>query len=126
MTAEPSIGQLVRSVLDNVSGLIRGEIDLLKAQAKGQVSAYGIGAGLLAGASFFGIFAFGWLLIAGYQGLATVLQPWASALIVAGALLLLTAVLVALGIRKIKNPPEITVKENIQKDITAIKEGSSL
>lgn len=125
MTSEPTVGQLVRKVLDGLTGIVRGEVDLVKSQAKDQIKTYGLGAGLLAAGGFFGIFGFGWILKTTFEALSEPFQPWLAALIVTLVLLLITAVLVLVGIKKLKNPPEITLKDNLEKDVEAVKEGIS-
>lgn len=103
-----SIGELVASIMDDFSTLIRGEIELAKAELRESAKQAGAGAGLLAGAGFLGFFAFTFLLVAAAYGLvAAGLPVWAGFLIVAVVLLLIAAILGGLGVmnlKKVKGP----------------------
>lgn len=114
------IGDLPRLLTD----LVRNEIESLKLEITTKLKNAGIGAGLLVGAALFAFFAFAVLLTAAVLGLATVLPAWASALIVAGVLLLITAILALLGIGKLKRgvPPAPTETiDSIKTDVRVIK-----
>jgi signal transduction histidine kinase len=109
--ADPSLGQMVSSVTSNVSSLVRLEIELAKSEIQQQVKAGAVGGGLAAVAGFLVLLAIIMLSIAAALGLATVVPGWAAFLIVAGAYLLVAAVLVLVGVRrfkKIKGPKRAT------------------
>jgi membrane protein implicated in regulation of membrane protease activity len=98
-----SIGELVSSIMEDFSTLIRGEIELAKAEMREAAKQAGTGAGLLAGAAFLGFFSFTFLLVAAAYGLvAAGLPVWAGFLIVALVLLLIAAILGALGAKSLK------------------------
>ena len=46
---QPSVGELVRQASEHVSTLVRGEVELAKAELTGTVKRAGIGGGLLGG-----------------------------------------------------------------------------
>ena len=80
--------------------------------------------GLIATAASFAFFALGVLVAAAVIGLAQVLPAWAAALIVAGGLLLIAALLVAVGVQQIKQgtPPTPTKTiDSIKQDVRVLK-----
>lgn len=106
-----------------MSTLVRDEIQLAQAQLTEKGKSLGTGAGLFAGAGVFALFGLGWLLHTAYLGLALALPAWASALIVAVVVLIVAAILALIGRNMLKNAPAMEAKENIQRDIAALKEG---
>lgn len=107
-----------------VSDLVRREIDLVKVEMLTKLKALGVGGGLLLGAVIVLGFMFGVLLTAAVLALSLVLPGWAAALIVAGALLLIAAVLALIGYRVLKRgiPPVPTESiDSLQRDLRAIK-----
>ncbi|NMR19711.1 phage holin family protein [Cellulomonas fimi] len=122
----PSLGELFSRLSEQSSRLVRAEIDLAKAELAQKAKASGIGAGLLAGAGFFGFFAFAVLLTTAILALALVVEPWLAALIVAVALLVIAAVLALLGKRSLDRgmpPVPQRATENVKQDVNAVKEG---
>jgi hypothetical protein len=108
---------------ETVSALVRDEIQLAQVQLTEKAKALGTGGALFAVAGLFGLFGLGWLLHAAYLGLAGVLPDWAAALIVAGSVLLIAAIAALVGKKLMDKAPAPETKENIQKDIDAIKAG---
>ena len=95
---EPTIGQLVASATRDVSTIVRAEIDLAKAEITDGVKHGGKGAGMFAGAAFFGLFGLGFLLTAGAWGLVAAGLPiWLGFLIVAVVLFVVAAILALVG-----------------------------
>lgn len=109
---EPTIGRLVSDASRDISALVHSEIALAKSELSVSVKAGGIGAALLAVAAFFGL-----LIVilasftAAYFITMTGLHPAWSFLIVTGFYVLLAAILVLIGIRKLKKirAPEKTI-----------------
>jgi hypothetical protein len=121
---ERTIGQLVSDVSTDVSQIMRGEIELAKAEIKQDVQHAGKGAGMFAGAAVLGLYGFGILLL----GLAAVLNIWlpwwASLLIVAAVLFLVAGVLALLGkkqVTQVKGKPERAI-ENGKQTVAALKQ----
>ena len=110
---QQSVGELLSAVTQDLSTLMRQEVELAKAEIKTEVSKVGKGAGMLGGAGFGGYMVLLFLSIALWWGLANVMdQSWA-ALITAGVWAVITAVLAVLGRSTLKtvNPkPERTVE----------------
>lgn len=97
-----SIGQLVADATKDLQLVLRGEIELAKAEIGQDVKEGGQGFGLLAGAGVLGLYAFGLILLGLAWVLATWLPVWAGLLIVAGVLLLVAGVLALLGRRHLQ------------------------
>ncbi len=95
---EPTIGQLVASASRDVSTIVRSEIELAKTEITGSLKFAGKGAGMFAGAAFFGLFGLGFLLTALAWGLVALgLATWLAFLIVAVILFLGAAILALVG-----------------------------
>ena len=80
---ERSIADLTRDLTNQTTALVRKEVELAKVEleAKGRTAA--AGAGMFGSAGLFGLFAFGALTACLILALATFLEPWIAALIVA-------------------------------------------
>ena len=97
--ADQSLGDLVALAAKDVSQLIRYEIDLAKAELKGDAQRVGIAAAGMGLAAFGGCLVFVMLCFALAYGLITLgIWPWAAFLIVAGTLVLLAAVAVGIAV----------------------------
>ena len=119
-----SLAALIADVPRLLGELVRGEIESLKQEMATKLKNAGIGIGLFVGAALFALFTLMVLIAAAILGFAEVLPAWAAALIVAGILLIITAVLVAVGVNRVKKgtPPAPTETiESIKSDVRAIK-----
>jgi Putative Actinobacterial Holin-X, holin superfamily III len=102
--SEPTVGQLVANASKDLSGLVRGELELAKTELKKTAVAAGTGAGMFAAAAFLALLAVILLSIAAAYGLTALgLHPAWAFLIVAGFYLLVGAVLVFVGRRTLKS-----------------------
>jgi uncharacterized membrane protein YqjE len=132
--ADQPVGEIVRAISADVKELVRDEVQLAKAELVPAAKAGGIGAGLLAGAAFFGVSAVFILYFCVVYVLVRLgLPEWASFLIVGAALLLLAALLGAVGysmVKKVKAPQRTikqaketvdAIKTSAQQTLTAIK-----
>lgn len=110
--SQQSVGELMSAVTQDLSTLMRQEVELAKAEIKTEVAKVGKGAGMLGGAGFGGYMVLLFLSFALWWGLANVMdQSWA-ALITAAVWAVIAAVLATVGRRTLKsvNPkPERTV-----------------
>ena len=119
-----SLAALIVDVPRLLGELVRGEIESLKQEMASKLKSAGIGIGLFAGAAFFALFALMVLIAAAVLGFAEVVPAWAAALIVAGILLVITAILVLIGVSLVKKgtPPTPTETiESIKSDVRAVK-----
>lgn len=124
----PTIGELVSTLSEKLSQLIRDEIRLAKAELAEKAKQAAIGIGLFAVAGFLAFFAFATLVAMAVLALANAVAPWLAALIVAVVLLLIAAVLGMVGKRALEqgSPPMPTkAQESIKADVAAVKEGLS-
>ena len=121
--AEQPVGEIIRAISDDVKELVRDEVQLAKAELVPAAKAGGIGAGLLAGAAFFGVSAVFILYFCVVYVLVRLgLPEWASFLIVGAALLLLAGLLGAIGYSQIKKikAPERAIKQ-AKETVDAVK-----
>jgi hypothetical protein len=108
-----SVGELVGHVAQDLSTLMRQELDLAKAEVKQEVTKTAKGAGMLGGAGFAGYMVVLFASIALWWGLANLMDQGWAALIVTGIWAVIAAVLFAVGRARLKqvNPkPEQTVE----------------
>ena len=122
----PSLGELFSRLSVQTVRLVRAEIDLAKAELAQKATASAIGIGLFVAAAMVGFFAVAVLIATAILGLANAMPAWAAALVVAGLLLFLTAVLALIGKRSLdggKPPTPSRTTENLKQDVHAIKEG---
>jgi hypothetical protein len=117
-----SLFKLLADVPGLIIDLFRQEIENLKAELVTKVKHAGVGVGLLAGAGIVALFLLGTLILAGIYGLATVLPMWASALIIAGVLLIIVAILVLVGLQQLKaSGKEIETIDSMKTDVNVIR-----
>jgi hypothetical protein len=127
-----SLFALIADLPGFLVALAKSEIDLLKKELTDKLKHAGIGIGLVAAAATFAFFAAGVFVAAGILALAEVLPGWAAALIVGGALLVITGALGYAGVVQLKRgtPPTPTrTIASVRDDVNAItgigKRGSS-
>jgi hypothetical protein len=108
MADSPAVGDIIKTITDDVKGLVQGEIELAKAELIPSAKKAGIGAGLFGAAGYFGINGATFLYVAAALGIwALGLPLWLSFLIVAVALLLIAGILALVGysnVKKVKGP----------------------
>jgi uncharacterized membrane protein YqjE len=122
-----STADLVREVTELVPRLVQEELALAKAELTEKGKHAGVGAGLFGGGGLFAFFGVALLLTAAVLGLAEVMPAWASALIVAALVLVLAAILAAIGRSQVKQavPPVPTeAVDSTKQDVKAVKESA--
>jgi uncharacterized membrane protein YqjE len=110
---QPSVGELVRRASENVSTLVRAEIELAKTELSSTVKRAGVGGGMLAAAGVILLFSVPFLFVVIAEVLVAIGLPrWLSYLIVWVLFLIIAAVLALLGRRQLKkmSKPERTLK----------------
>jgi Putative Actinobacterial Holin-X, holin superfamily III len=104
-----------KRVADHARSIVQLEIQLAATELKRKVAALAIGIGLAVGAAVLGLLALLFGLAAATAGIATALPVWLSLLIMFGGVLLLAAMLGAIGaalLRKGSKPvPEQAIAE---------------
>ena len=118
-----TIGELISRISENVSGLIKGEIELTKAKALRVASTAGAGAVLLVAAAVAALFGLGFLLSTIVDLLAMVMPVWAAKLLVAIILFAVAVATALLGRDKLReakaDKPEPQVR--LREDVDAVK-----
>ena len=108
-----SVGELLGQVAQDLSMLMRQELELAKAEVKQEITKTGKAAGMLGGAGFAGYMVLLFASIAAWWGLANVMNAGWAALIVTVIWAVIGAVLYMVGRRRMQevNPvPERTVE----------------
>lgn len=121
-----SLGKLVSDLSEQASRLVRAEVELAKEELAAKAKHAGIGSGMFLAAA----------VLAGYTlavGIATViiaiavaLPAWLASLIVFGAMLIVTLLLVLVGRAQVKqtgSPKPERAIENLREDVAAVKGG---
>lgn len=111
--AKQPIGALLGTASEHISTLVRGEVELAKAEIATSAKRGGIGAGMFGAAGVILLFSVVFLFIALAEGLVALGLPrWISYLIVWGFFVLLAGLLVVIGIRLLKKikAPERTIE----------------
>lgn len=122
--ADATTGQLVSRLSQEVSELVRGELQLAKAEMSGKARAAGIGAGLFGGAGVIALYGVGALVACAILALALVVDAWLAALIVAVVLLVVAAVVALVGRKQVAKATPATPSETVEsvkKDVAAVK-----
>jgi uncharacterized membrane protein YqjE len=118
-------GELVKDLSTQVSTLVRQELELAKVELTAKGKQAGIGAGMLGGAGLFALYGVGALVATAILALATVVEGWLAALIVAVVLFALAGVLALMGRARARRAgppvPEQTVA-TVKEDVRYTKE----
>ncbi|MFI2781144.1 phage holin family protein [Streptomyces sp. ALB3] len=118
-SADPSVGELVGEISDDLTRLVRGEIDLAKAEMKQEATRAGKAAGMLAGSGYAGHLVLLMGSLAAVFGLARLVDLAWAALIVAALWALVGAALFVIGrkrMRAVRVKPERTT-ETLKEDV---------
>ncbi len=124
---ERSLGELLGDIANNLTTLVRDELDLAKAEAKQEAAKAGKGAGLLGGAGVTGYLA----LLFGSLAVMFLLDVWMhialAALVVTVIWAVVAAVLGAKGRSELKsmNPKLETTQRTIKEDVQWAKQQKS-
>ena len=124
-TADMSMGELVSSLSEQTSRLVRDEIKLAtkELQAKGKHA--GLGVGMFGAAGVTALFGAGALVACAIGALALAMDVWAAALIVALVLFALAAVLGLTGKKQVAQavpPAPEQAMAGVKTDIETVKE----
>ena len=118
------VSELVQRASQQLTELVRAELSLAQAEMKEKGRRYGRGGGLFGGAGLIGFLTLQALVAAAIAGLAVPLPVWAAALIVAGVLGAIAAVMALSGKKQVGRAappaPEQTI-ENVKADLATIK-----
>ncbi|MGW6841235.1 phage holin family protein [Streptomyces sp. NPDC054958] len=124
---EESVGDLVSRASQQISELVREEMQLARAEMTQKGKRFGAGGGLFGGAGLVGFLAAQALVAAVIAALALLLPVWASALIIAALLAAVAAVMAAAGKKQITEAgtptPEQAI-DSVKADLAEIKEAA--
>jgi predicted phage tail protein len=122
---EKSLGELVKSLSEQSSQLVRDEIKLATAELKDKGKRAGLGAGMLGGAGVVALYGAGALTAASIMALGLAMADWIAAMIIAGLLFAVAGVLALVGKKKVTQAvppaPEQAIEE-FKTDIAVVKE----
>ncbi|MHA6757683.1 phage holin family protein [Streptacidiphilus sp. PAMC 29251] len=125
--ADVPVGELISRATEQMSQLVREELQLARAEMVQKGKRFGIGGGLFGGAGLLAVLGLQALVVTAIAALALAVPVWASALIVAAALLVIAAVLAVAGKREIARAvppaPEQAVA-GLKADVETIKENA--
>ena len=99
--SRPSVGELFSDVSEDLSTLMRQEVELAKAELRQSATRAGKGAGMLAGAGISGCMVLLFASVAAWWGIGDATGHGWSALIVAAIWLIVAAILGLMGRREI-------------------------
>jgi uncharacterized membrane protein YqjE len=124
------VGDLVKQLSEQTQALARKEVELAKLELTQKGKRAGIGAGMFGGAGLMALYGLGALTAAAILALATALEGWLAALIVAVGYFAVAGVLALTGRSKVQQatppvPEQATesVKEDVEWAKTKAKAG---
>jgi hypothetical protein len=124
-SAEQSTAELVKSLTEQVSRLIRDELKLAEYEMTRKAKRFGRGAGMFGGSGLVAFYGVGCLLAAAIVALALAVPAWLAALIVGLVLLAVAGVAALVGKSQVGKAtpamPEQTV-QSVKADVEEIKE----
>jgi uncharacterized membrane protein YqjE len=125
--AEQPLSELVQRLSNQTATLVRDEIRLAQVELQEKGKRAGIGAGMFGGSGLFALYGLGALIAAAIMGLATAVDGWLAALIVAAVLFAVAGVLALTGKKQVEQAtppkPEAAI-DSVQTDINKVKESA--
>lgn len=123
-----STGQLVAKLSEDLSRLVRDELQLAQLEVSGKAKQAGIGVGVLGAAGLLAVYGGAALVATTILALGLVLDWWLAALVVAVALLVLAGIAGLVGKERVSGgvppTPQRTV-DNVRRDVDAVRHGSA-
>jgi hypothetical protein len=124
-TAEPTTKQLVQDLTQQTSTLVRKELTLAELELKEKGKRAGIGGGLFGAAGLLAMFGLGTLIACAVLALATAVDAWLAALIVAGALFAFAGIAALVGKGQVRRATPLAPEQAIattKEDVREIRE----
>jgi hypothetical protein len=119
-----SIRELVDQLSEDVRGLVRAEVGVIRAELEEKVRRLAVGAALIAVAGVLGLAALGALVATAIIALANVLATWLAALIVTAAFAFVAGIVLLIGVKILRRgvPPAPTESvDSIKEDVSWVK-----
>jgi len=123
--SEASTAELVRLAAEQISRLVRDELQLARAEMSGKARRFGTGAGLFGAAGFVALYGLGALVAAGILALALVLPPWLAALIGGLVLFVISGLMALLGrgqFRRATPATPVQALDSVKADVQTVTE----
>ena len=121
-----TLGKLVSDLSEQASRLVRAEVELAKEELTTKAKHAGIGSGMFLAAAVLAAYTFAVGIATVILAIAVALPAWLASLIVFGAMLVVTVILVLVGRTQVKKggppKPERAI-ENLREDVAAVKGG---
>lgn len=120
-------GELLKELSDQTTTLVKHEMELAKAELQEKGKQAGLGAGMFGGAGLVALYGVGALVAAIILLLATALDAWLAALIVAVVLLAVGGVLALTGKKQVEKatpPLPEQAMDSVQRDVEVVKESA--
>ncbi|HEY0811884.1 MAG TPA: phage holin family protein [Pseudonocardia sp.] len=118
-------GELVTRLANQVSALVRGELELARTELTAKGKRVGAGAGLAGAAGVIALYGLGALITAAIAALSLVWPVWLAALVIGVVVLIVAGGLALAGRSQIRRAtpaaPEQTV-QSVRDDVTTVRE----
>jgi len=112
-----STGELIRHLVNNISGLIDREVELAKEESRSNALHIGVGVAALAIGALLLFCAIPAFIVAIIYAIGPGLAPWAAALIAAGVFIVLGCILAFIGFSIAKLNPLVLTRATLKEDI---------
>jgi len=122
---EPSAGELIKLMSEQVSTLVRDELKLAQLEMTRKGKQAGIGVGLFGGSGLIALYGIGCLIACAVIGISREVSPWLAALIVGAALLAVAGIAALIGksrLQKATPPVPQEAMHSVKTDVDEIKE----
>ena len=122
--SQPTLGELIARISENISALVRGEIDLAKVKGQRMAKEMKPAVVMLGAAGVLALFTFGLLLGSLTVGLSHVMPLWAAFLVVALTLIVIAVPLALIGIKRLKaaKAEAPAPQEGLRESVTLVKD----
>jgi uncharacterized membrane protein YqjE len=120
-----SLGDLTARMSEQVSRLVRDELALAQLEAKQKAKRLGVGFGMFGAGGVLAFFGFGVAVAAAVLGLATTVEPWLAAVIVAAVLFVVAAIVALTGRKTVAQgapPVPSGAIESTKADVAAVRQ----
>ncbi len=120
--AEKSAGQLVKEVTEDLSTLIRKEVELAKQEVGQAISQKVKGVAILGAIAFIGLFIMIFLWLAVRDGFAEFWAPWIADLATVGVMVLISGAAFLVARKKLATPLSAELsKKSVKEDVEMLK-----
>ncbi|MCL3817146.1 phage holin family protein [Aeromicrobium wangtongii] len=125
-TSEASTGQLITTAMQDISTLIRDEMQLAKQDLADTGKRVGVGAGLFGAAGILALYGLGALIATIILAIAEGLEPWIAAAIVTVVLFIAAGIAALVGKGRVSNVGEAPQERvaSLKADINTARHGS--